>query len=52
MIEVRRSDRQVIHADPIQQKDRERAWEQIIRQTAPEAIKAALEGRKEHERAV
>ena len=52
MIEVRRSDRQVIHADPIQQKDRERAWEQIIRQTAPEAIKAAVEGRKEHERAV
>lgn len=52
MIEVRRSDRQVIHADTIQQKDRERAWEQIIRQTAPEAIKAAIEGRKEHERAV
>lgn len=52
MIEVRRSDRQVIHADPIQQKDRERAWEQIIRKTAPEAIKAAMEGRKEHERAV
>lgn len=52
MIEVRRSDRQVIYADPIQQKDRERAWEQIIRQTAPEAIKAAMEGRKEHERAV
>ena len=52
MIEVRRSDRQVIHADPIQQKDRERAGEQIIRQTAPEAIKAAMEGRKEHERAV
>lgn len=52
MIEVRRSDRQVIHADPIQQKDRERAWEQIIRQTAPEAIKAAMEGRKEHDRAV
>lgn len=52
MIEVRRSDRQVIHADPIQQKDRERAWEQIIRQTAPEVIKAAMEGRKEHERAV
>lgn len=52
MIEVRRSDRQVIHADPIQQKDRERAWEQIIQKTAPEAIKAAMEGRKEHERAV
>lgn len=52
MIEVRRSDRQVIHADPIQQKDRERAWEQIIRKTAPEAIKEAMEGRKEHDRAV
>ena len=52
MIEVRRSDRKVIHADPIQQKDRERAWEQIIRKTAPEAIKAAMEGRKEHDRAV
>lgn len=52
MIEVRRSDRQVIHADPIQQKDRERAWEQIIRQTAQEAIKEAMEGRKEHDRAV
>lgn len=52
MIEVRRSDRQVIHADPIQQKDRERAWEQIIRQTAQEAIKEAMEGRKEHDSAV
>lgn len=52
MIEVRRSDRKVIHADQIQQKDRERAWEQIIRQTAPEAIKEAMEGRKEHDRAV
>jgi hypothetical protein len=52
MIEVRRSDRKVIHADPIQQKDRERAWEQIIRKIAPEAIKEAMEGRKEHDRAV
>ena len=52
MIEVRRSDRKVIHADPIQQKDRERAWEQIIRKTAQEAIKEAMEGRKEHDRAV
>ena len=52
MIEVRRSDRKVIHADPIQKKDRERAWEQIIRKTAPEAIKEAMEGRKEHDRAV
>lgn len=52
MIEVRRSDRKILHADPIRQKDRERAWEKIIRQTAPEAIKEAMEGRKEHERAV
>lgn len=49
MIEVRRSTREIIQADPISPKDRERAWLEYIRATGPEAIKEAL---KKDERAV
>ena len=49
MIEVRRSDREIIRADPISPKDRERAWVEYIRSAGPEAIKEAV---KQNERAV
>lgn len=42
MIEVRRSDREIIRADPISQKDRDRAWVEYIRAVGPEAIKEAM----------
>nr|DAH24694.1 MAG TPA: hypothetical protein [Caudoviricetes sp.] len=42
MIEVRRSDREIIRADPISQKDRDRAWLEYIRAAGPEAIKEAM----------
>lgn len=43
MIEVRRSDREIIRADPISPEERERAWLEYIRAAGPEAIKEALE---------
>lgn len=49
MIEVRRSDREIIRADPISPKDQERAWLEYIRAAGPEAIKEAV---KQNERAV
>ena len=49
MIEVRRSTQEIIRADHISQKDRERAWLEYIREAGPEAIKEAL---KKDERAV
>lgn len=47
MIEVRRSDREIIRADPISPKDQERAWLEYIKIAGPEAIKEAL---KQNER--
>lgn len=41
MIEVRRSDREIIRADPISPEARERAWVEFIRAAGPEAIRAA-----------
>lgn len=49
MIEVRRPTREIIRADPISPKDRERAWLEYVRAAGPEAIKEAL---KKDERAV
>lgn len=49
MIEVRRSDREIIRADPISPKDRERAWLEYIRAAGSEAIKEAV---KQNERAM
>ena len=49
MIEVRRSDREIIRADTISPKERERAWVEYIRAAGPEAIKEAL---KQNERAM
>lgn len=43
MIEIRRSDHEIIRADPISPKEREQAWIEYIRQAGYEAIKHAME---------
>lgn len=52
MIEVRRYDQKIIRADPINEKDREKAWLEYIKRAAPAAIKEEMEGAKRHECAV
>lgn len=52
MIVVRRADREIIRADPISEKDREKAWMQYIKEAGRGAIQAAIERGKQNERAV
>ncbi len=53
MIEVRRSTREIIRADPISEKQRTEAWLRYIKATGADAIREAMaEKGKNDERAM